>query len=53
MVGNACGLAIATLALFQLGALFVAPRARVRASSRSSLPATPPEEEEAAPPEDG
>ena len=53
VVGNACGLAIATLALFQLGALFVAPRARVRASSRSSLPAAEPEEEEVAPPEDG
>ena len=53
MVGNACGLAIATLALFQIAALFVAPRARVQASSRSSLPVAPPEEEEAAPPEDG
>jgi hypothetical protein len=53
VVGNASGLAIATLALFQLGALFVAPRARVRVASRSSLPMTQPEEEEAAPPEDG
>lgn len=51
-LGNACGLAIATLALFQLGALFVTPRARAREKSRTSLAPPAIDPDETAPPEE-
>lgn len=51
-LGNASGLAIATLAMFQLGALIIAPHARARETSRTSLPTIPVDPDETAPPEE-
>ena len=45
-LGNALGLAIATLASYQLGAVLVAPHARATEISRTSIPAPPPPEDD-------